>query len=953
MEARGRLAGTLCPIRSVWSLEPQGTRRTNAMSVIDTMDSLVRAEPRTSLGRRHAIPSHTVQFYENDAFLDDRASRFIASGLWARTPVVVVATPQSIDRLTSRLEALEVEVACERGNGRLHFIDAEETLESIMHRGVPERARFNRIVCETLDLLVDGDRSKPFLVYGEMVDILCREYDVRRALEVERFWNDLSSTYSFAALCAYSMEHFPTTEDPHATHFAGVCGVHTHVLVGGDGEEPSTATDLRLDVARLTQRTRALATEVEYRKRIEQELRQNKHALEDFYENAPEGIHRVAGDGTILWANKAELELLGLSRDDYIGHHISEFHADADAIADMLERLSRGEALSEYEGRLRCKDGSTKDVIINANVVREDGGFVHTWFTRDITARKHAEDALRFIAEAGAILASSLDYESTLNTICRMCVPRFADWTTVELKFGDAIRRVALAHEDAEKVAVALDLWQRAPSHVDQPYGVAAVLRTGKTEIIDVVTHDLLDRTGESEGTRELIAKLGFRSMVTIPLLEGTEPIGALTLYNAESGRTFDARDLPLVEELARRASVAIQNARLYKDAQLATRLKDEFLATISHELRTPLTAILGWARMLRAGKVGPENLDRALDSIERNSIAQVQLVEDLLDVSRIISGKLRLDVQSLDLVPVVEGAIESMQPAMAAKNIEFLHLIEPNAGPLSGDPHRIQQVIWNLLSNAVKFTPKGGAVRLVVERMDSCVQMTVSDTGQGIPPAIRSSIFERFKQADGNTARVHGGLGLGLAIVRHIVELHGGTVEARSEGEGRGAAFVVQLPFSPVRTDTLGPFRQRPTHPRPPISRPKELQGLTVLVVDDEPDTRELLAEVLQQCGCSVLTASSAEDAFAILDRASPRVAVCDIGMPEIDGYEFIERVRKRPADKGGRLVAVALTAFAGTEDRRRALRAGYQMHVAKPVEPAEFVTVLANLAQLAIAMS
>jgi PAS domain S-box-containing protein len=923
-------------------------------NVIDIAESGTR-RPMTTAARHpaHACPSHTVQFYEDDDFLAASAGRFLAEGIAAAEPALIVARPQTFERLRRHLEAQAIDVDLALGSGRLSFLDADATLSRIMYRGVPERERFNKVICAELDRLSTshGDRSTSFIVYGEMVDILCRRHDVPNALRVEEFWNDLSSKYSFAALCAYSMDHFQTADAPSSFH--GVCNSHTHVLVTNEEGEPTDLQGARLDIARLQQRARALATEVEYRKQMEHELRQNKRQLEDFCENAPEGIHRIAADGTILWANKAELELLGWSRDEYIGHHIAEFHADEHLIGDILARLSRGEALSEHEARLRCKDGSTKHVVINANVVHERDGFIHTWFTRDITARKHAEDSLRFIAEAGAVLAGSLDYESTLNTVCRMCVPRVADWAAVELQVDGSIRRVALANTDPEKVALAHDLWQRAPTRIDQPHGVAEVLRTGKAEIMNEIPDELLERAIPDPAARDAIRCFGLRSMMTVPLLDGNAPIGALILYNAESGRTFDRRDLPLAEELARRASVAIQNARLYKDAQTATRLKDEFLATISHELRTPLTAILGWARMLRAGNVGPENLDRALDSIERNSIAQVQLVEDLLDVSRIISGKLRLDVQSLDLVPVVEGAIESMQQAMAAKNIRFFHVIDPNAEPISGDPHRIQQVIWNLLSNAVKFTPKGGSVRLIVERVDSSIQMTVSDTGQGIPPSILSSIFQRFKQADGNTARVHGGLGLGLAIVRHIVELHGGTVEAQSEGEGRGATFVVQLPVSQQRTDDVGPFRHRRKDSRPLIERPKELQGLTVLVVDDEPDTREILAEVLQQCGCSVLTASCAEDALAVLDRASPRVAVCDIGMPGLDGYEFIERVRKRPADKGGRIVAVALTAFAGTEDRRRALRAGYQMHVAKPVEPAEFVAVLANLAQLAIAMS
>ena len=392
--------------------------------------------------------------------------------------------------------------------------------------------------------------------------------------------------------------------------------------------------------------------------------------------------------------------------------------------------------------------------------------------------------------------------------------------------------------------------------------------------------------------------------------------------------------------------------AKLVLELEAADRSKDAFLATVSHELRTPLNAILGWARMLRSGGLAPDKIDRALEVIERNSFVQAQLIDDLLDISRIILGKLRLDLQPLQLAAVVEAAVESMQHALATKEIRFHQMLDPDAGSVAGDAHRIQQVLWNLLSNAVKFTPKGGTVRLDVARVGSSVRVTVSDTGQGLSEAMLLSVFERFKQADGSAARVHGGLGLGLSITRHIVELHGGTIEAHSEGEGRGATFIVTLPVSPIRTETIGPFRRSSTPP-PLAEHPKELQGLSVLVVDDEADTRELLTEVLQQLGSSVLTAASAEEGLAVLDHASPaRACVSDLGMPGMDGFAFIEAVRKRPSGKGGRTVALALTAYANPDDRRRALRAGFQMHLAKPVEPAEFVAVMANLAQLALAM-
>ncbi len=477
-------------------------------------------------------------------------------------------------------------------------------------------------------------------------------------------------------------------------------------------------------------------------------------------------------------------------------------------------------------------------------------------------------------------------------------------------------------------------------------------------EVVGTPLYEVIDRvyrSGEpfaSEEYRVLLDRRGTGALEPAVFHFNVEPLRDGT------GRAYGliVIAVDITEQVSARHALERTNAereKLVLELEAASRAKDAFLATVSHELRTPLNAILGWARVLRSGNLAPEKAERALEVIERNSLTQVQLIEDLLDVSRIISGKLRLDVEALPLAGVVEAAVESMQHALVAKDIRFHRTIDPNAASISGDAHRIQQVIWTLLSNAVKFTPKGGTVRLVVERVDSSVRLIVSDTGQGLSKDILPSIFERFKQADGSAARVHGGLGLGLAITRHIVELHGGTIEARSEGVGRGATFTVTLPVSPFRPSPAGPFRQQPAAvASPDLEYPTELQGLSVLVVDDDDDTRNLLTEVLQRLGASVLTAASAKEALAVLDRASPRVIVSDLGMPGMDGFDFIEAVRARPPARGGRTVALALTAYASPEDRRRAIRSGFHMHLAKPVEPTEFVAVLASLAQLALAM-
>ena len=580
----------------------------------------------------------------------------------------------------------------------------------------------------------------------------------------------------------------------------------------------------------------------------------------------------------------------------------------------------------------------------------------------DITKLKKQEEELRlaaerraFLVEAGALLASNLDYETTLQTVAHLSVPTLCDWCAVDIvNTSGTIERLAMAYADPAKALVAEQLERRYPPNPASPYGVHAVLRDGKSQLVTSIPASLLVQASTTPEHLALLQMLGPRSAMVVPLRSGTGVLGALTFASAESRRLFGEKDLAAAEQLASVAALAIQNARSYRDAVRANQAKDEFLATVSHELRTPLSAILGWARIVRSGNIEAKKLDRALETIERNALTQVRLIEDLLDVSRIVSGKLRLDVQSADLPAIVDAALESVEHALRAKEIEVVRVVDPKAGTIRGDAERLQQVIWNLLSNAAKFTPKGGKVRIVVERVGSDIELTVSDTGQGIPEALLETIFERFQQADGSRARVHGGLGLGLTIARHIVELHGGTIRAVSEGPGRGATFVVRLPVAPLLEATTSPFR----HPlsaelRPQLERPKELQGLTVLIVDDEADTRDMLCELLEQCGSSVLRASSAKEGLSVLDRASPRVIVCDIGMPDSDGYWFIEEVRKRPANEGGRTVAVALTAYAAPEDRRRALRLGYQMHLAKPVEPAEFLAVLANLAQIALTLT
>ena len=381
------------------------------------------------------------------------------------------------------------------------------------------------------------------------------------------------------------------------------------------------------------------------------------------------------------------------------------------------------------------------------------------------------------------------------------------------------------------------------------------------------------------------------------------------------------------------------------RQAEIANRTKDEFLATVSHELRTPLNAILGWTRMLRTGAVEPKSLTRVLETIERNARAQTQLVEDILDVSRIIAGKLRVNVKKTDLHAVARSALDSVRPAAEAKGVVLMAELQPGSGEFCGDPDRLQQVVWNLLSNAIKFTPKDGTVELRIERVRSDVRITVTDTGAGIVPSALPHVFDRFWQADSSITRSQGGLGLGLAIVRHLVEVHGGTVEAASEGDAKGARFTVQMPVRAVAPapEAVAEYGPEPVSAaqEPRVIPENLLNGVHVLVVDDEPDARDLVTAVLVNCGAQVRTASTVDDAIARLHERRPDVVISDIGLPNEDGYALIRRVREIDPD----VPAAALTAYASPEDQQRALASGFHAHVSKPVEPADLAVLVASL--------
>lgn len=455
----------------------------------------------------------------------------------------------------------------------------------------------------------------------------------------------------------------------------------------------------------------------------------------------------------------------------------------------------------------------------------------------------------------------------------------------------------------------------------------------------------VLSRAGtESPFLSTLLSSLGNISVLERPVRVTTLLSVVRTAIRARS-RQYQSRD-----HLVEREQLLASERRARSDAERASRIKDEFLATLSHELRTPLSAVLGWAQILATGATNETDVREGVKIIERNARAQKQIIEDLLDMSRIISGKIRLDVQPVDLAEVVQSAADTVHPAADAKEIRIKLILDPLAGKVSGDPNRLHQILWNLLNNAVKFTPKGGLVQVLLERVNSHLTLSVLDSGEGIDQEFLPYVFDRFRQANASITRKHGGLGLGLAIVKQLVELHGGSIRAMSAGPGLGSSFIVRLPLRAIHAsvekgDSVAPYVEPNLHAIE--LNDVSISGIRVLIVDDEPDARALLKRLLEDKGAVVIVCTSAPEAMDSLKTEKPDVIVSDIGMPHEDGYSFIRRVRKQPHDCGGGIPALALTAYARAEDRVTAIVAGFQHHLTKPVEPAEFIAVVASLAR------
>jgi PAS domain S-box-containing protein len=708
----------------------------------------------------HTTTGHLVHFYDDEASLHESVAEFIGTGLKADHSAVIIATEAHRRSFSQHLEARGHQVDRELDAGRLRMLDARALLGTFMRGGAPDPDAFEQLASGILDSVTRSNGGRPVRLYGEMVDVLCRDGSPEAAVEVERLWGRLGRRRPFRLFCGYLMDSFTKVDE---RVFASICAEHTDVLF------PSAERNGHAHL-------RTISDDERRRKEAES----FRHLVESVKDYA---IYMLDPHGVVSSWNAGAERIKGYTAKEIVGAHFSRFYPreeiDSGKCEMELERAAIDGRFEDEGYRLR-KDGTRfwANVVITA--LRDPEGTLvgYAKVTRDLTERRRAEDA-----------------------------------------------RVALAQ------------------------------------------------------------------------------------------------------------------------AEYANRVKDDFLATVSHELRTPLSSIVGWASLLENRVTDPYVL-RGIQTIRRNAQVQSRIIEDVLDVARIASGKLGLDRRSMDLAAVVRSTLEETRPVAEAKGLSLRLTLPESELPFFGDPTRLQQVLWNVLSNAMKFTPKGGTVEVTLERANESVRLRVVDTGIGIEPEFLPHVFERFRQADGSTSRRAGGLGLGLAIVHHLVELHGGRVEVESDGKDRGSTFTIVMPLSCVPTGgedaTLTPLPRSGSADGSLL----RLQGVRVLVVEDEEDAREFVGALLVSRGASVRLTASAAEAYVSLDEGLPDVILSDIGMPDEDGYAFARRLRTFPRERGGVTPIVALTAYASARDRRRAIEAGYDYHLPKPVDTEELIRVLDRLA-------
>ncbi len=854
--------------------------------------AILREPPRTG---------HFVRFYERDAVLLDEVVDFIDTALRAGGAGVVIATAEHLAALRPRLAGFGAHGA-QKGwfPGELRLFDAQTTLDSFMIDNWPDENRFNGTVGTLLEAAAAEGRTVH--AFGEMVALLCAEGKFEAALELETLWTALARKLSFNLFCAYPAHVF--ADSKHGAIFQEICTAHDHVCLSESVSSPAKDPD---DVLRLLgawqQKATALEAELARRRLAEQTLRRREKELSDFVENAAEGLHRVGSDGTILWANQAELDLLGYSHDEYVGRHITAFHVDAPVIESILTSLQAGETLCDRPARLRCKDGSVKHVLIHSNGYFEDGKLVYTrCFTRDATdriARQQAEvqrDNLLMNAPVAAALLTGPELTF-----------RIANG-----KYCEILGRTDLVGRTLEEIFPA-------------PLGAEAI----------AISRRVFD-TGEPFSTDE------FR-------MELAQPDGALEerffkahlepLYAPDGAvEGIISVSVDMTEQVRARRGLELAFAdreQLLTDLEEASRAKDEFLAMLGHELRNPLSPIVTALQLMRMR--GDSTTAREQGIIQRQVEHLVRLVDDLLDISKITRGKILLKKEWVDVSAVLTEAVEITSLLLEQRHHHLVVEIEPDLR-WEGDPVRLAQVVANLLTNAARYTDVGGKVSLSARRgSGDSITVSVRDNGQGIATEMLPQVFTLFYQGRRSFDRAEGGLGIGLALVKTLVEMHGGTVAAASDGRGHGSEFTFTIPVSSQAPSAFDERAEAALESPIAATRPHR-----VLVVDDNVDGAEALGQLLQVNGHVVRVVHDPVSALDVAEAFSPDVAVLDIGLPVMDGYELAIRLRERLGSQSCRLIAIS--GYGQEADRDRSQAAGFEQHVVKPIDPKAILALLSE---------
>jgi PAS domain S-box-containing protein len=828
---------------------------------------------------------HAVHFYDEDAALIEKVADFLTRASVA----ILIATPQHLHDIEHRLR-----------NGkprRLIALDAAETLSRFMRDGWPDERLFDASVGEVVRDACAGGQSVH--AFGEMVALLCADGLYEAAIQLEQLWNKLAETNRFSLLCGYHWNLFPTAE--FALRFEHVCHEHDRTCSGEHLSPALPGADAQRRIVSLEQKARALEFEVRQRRVAERSLRDKKQEFADFIENAADGLHQVGSDGMILWANKAELHMLGYDWDEYVGRHIADFHVDRPVIDRILRRLKRGETLRDEPARLLCKDGSIKHVSISSNGYFKDGELLYTrCLTRDATARHERDQALQ-----------------QRDNMLRHAPVAAALLLGPELVFQVANRRYCelMSREDLEGRSFRQAFPELRHSKIMR--GLEHVLASGETRTVEEFP---LSVERDDASSVERFFTFG---MEPLPAEQGND-----------NGVILIAHDIT-EHVLARKALEQASRERELLLAELtrANRAKDEFLAMLGHELRNPLSPIVTALELMRLR--GDTSTEREQHLIRRQVDHLVRLVDDLLDIARLTRGKIDLKMERVDVAHVVAKAIEMASPLLEQRRHRLVTRVGHSLH-VDGDSVRLAQVVSNLLTNAARYTPVGGEIVLSVSAQDGKVAISVKDNGIGIAPDMLPRIFDLFYQGERGIDRSEGGLGIGLALVKNLVEMHGGTVEAKSAGKDAGSEFTVCL--------SLGELQPHEEETREDaLATSSHTDGCRVMIVDDNDDAATALGQLLEKQGHTVQVFNEPLAALAAAAHFAPQAAILDIGLPLIDGYELAERLRAQLGEKPCRLIA--LSGYGQASDKLKSKAAGFAHHLVKPVQ-AEMLLSLIDIA-------